>query len=260
MTSIIIKSNTQNGIVQLLTSLDKSHLLPKKVDKLIIKPNLVHWLPYPVTTDPEIVRMIIEFFSDRVKKIIIAEGSASDTWKCYKQLGYTHFEKEGIELIDLNDCETVRLTNPNALVLKEFYLPKVVKDGYLISLANLKHHHITKVTLTLKNMFGIAPGKYYSENLRNKPWQKERLHDIGVEKSIVDINMYRYPDLGIVDGRVAQLENEQCGPTKKVGVFIGGDPAEVDMIGIPFLGYKNIMYVEEIYKRRMKIKMKKIKR
>lgn len=44
--------------------------------------------------------------------------------------------------------------------LREITLPEIVLRSNIISAAKLKTHIITKVTLGLKNMFGLLPEKY----------------------------------------------------------------------------------------------------
>ena len=79
MSFIKLNSLTLQGVDNLLRELDDQKALPVKIKKLIIKPNLVYWQPYPVTTDPEIVGHIINFFSGRADNIIIAEENSELT-------------------------------------------------------------------------------------------------------------------------------------------------------------------------------------
>lgn len=106
-------------------------------------------------------------------------------------------------------------------------------------------------------MFGIAPGKYYSHNVRGKPWSKETFHDLGLEQCIVDINLYKKPDLAIIDGRIAQLKTEQGGPTERIGLLFAGNPIITDSIAARYLGYESVPYIEELAKK-FDIDLKKI--
>lgn len=248
-----------SDVQKLLTKMGASKRFSKK-QKIVIKPNLVSGSPYPVTSDPKFVEQILDYAIKNSKaKIMIAEGSGDDTEKNYKLLGYVEIAKKyGVELIDLNYTDVEIFKNPRAKILKEFYFPKVLKDAYIISVANLKHHHTdAKVTLTLKNMFGIAPGQYYSYNVRGRPWTKETFHDFGVSDCIVDVCTYRLPDMGIIDGRVVQLGAELGGPTKWHGyIYASYDCIELDARCAEILGYtpKDVRYLiglAEIYERKM---------
>lgn len=216
---------------------------------VVLKPNLVCGRAYPVTTDPKLVEAIIDYLhSISISDITIAEGSSDNTTDNFKKLGYVDLAKEkSVELIDLNECEGIVLQNKDAKVLKTFLFPKFLQGKFIVSLANLKMHHSAEVTFTLKNMFGIAPGRYYSHNKRNKPYQKETLHDLGIWESVVDIARYRLPDIGVVDGRIAQLGGEQFGPTKQMNTFLASDNCvALDLTAAKLLLDKKVDYLEEI--------------
>jgi uncharacterized protein (DUF362 family) len=67
----------------------------------------------------------------------------------------------------------------------------------------------TKVTLGMKNMFGLLPDKF-----------KAKYHAKGISKVIVDINTVIKPNLTVIDGFVAM---EGRGPTD-------GSPVKMDLI------------------------------
>ena len=73
----------------------------------------------------------------------------------------------------------------------------------------MKTHIATKVTLGMKNMFGLIPDKF-----------KAKYHAKGISKVIVDINTVIKPNLTVIDGFVAM---EGKGPTD-------GDPVKMDLI------------------------------
>ncbi len=250
MQVFIVKFKNMSSLGKLLDELGADKAFSKQ-KKIVVKPNLITNIPYPITTDPALVEQLILYIKNcSSAKIIIAEGSGDDTERNFKELGYTELaEKYSIRLIDLNNCETVLLKNPRAECLKQFHFPKILLNSFLISFACLKHHHATDVTLSLKNMFGIAPGKIYSYNIRGKPWAKEALHDLGLEQCITDINLYKIPNLALIDGRVAQLGSEQSGPTKEIGLLFGSWSAiAVDAVAAEYLGFKHIDYIEKLAK------------
>jgi len=140
--------------------------------------------------------------------------------------------------LDVDECRPVKLTNRNALVYKEIYLPEDIFNGFFISIPSLKCHSITTVTLGLKNLIGLLPKKYYG-----KYWSYNRsdVHRVGVDRAIVDLNTYIKINLTIIDGRIGQIGSHlpggrQCQPAKNI--IIGGyNSFEVDKIGSETLGY-----------------------
>jgi uncharacterized protein (DUF362 family) len=127
--------------------------------------------------------------------------------------------------VDLNVDDVKRVTlSTRASRLKELFLPKTVLGvDFLVSMPKLKTHHWAGVTLSLKNMFGIAPGSCYG-------WPKNVLHWAGIDRSILDINAAARPDFAIVDGILGMEGNGPIqGTPKPCGVLVlGDDPVAVD--------------------------------
>jgi uncharacterized protein (DUF362 family) len=196
--------------------------------KIVIKPNLIANKPYPTTTSPKTVEAIIKNLKKHSKEMIIAEGSGwADTNKAYRDLGYKQVaEKYGVKLVDLNNDQYEKLRNPQASVLKEYEFPLTLKDCYLVSAAVLKVHGEAGVTLSLKNMLGATIGG-----------SKGRFHSKGIHQSIVDINLYKAPDLAIIDGIEGNIRGELGGETKKFNAMIFSlDPVAADAVGANILG------------------------
>jgi uncharacterized protein (DUF362 family) len=100
-----------------------------------------------------------------------------------------------------------------------------LKNAYLISAAVLKGHSTTKVTLSLKNMLGAPIGS------------KGRFHRFGINNSIVDINIYKKPDLAIIDG-IRSSEKELGGRISEKNLMIfSEDPVAADAVGANILGF-----------------------
>ena len=195
-------------------------------EKVLIKPNLITNRPYPVTTSPKTVEYLVNYFKGKAKEIIIAEGSGrGGTTKAFLDLGYFELaEKSGIKLVDLNVDDYEIRKNPDALKLKEFEFPLTLKNSFLISAAVLKRHSMAKVTLSLKNMMGASIGK------------KARFHFLGISKSIVDINLYKKPDLALIDG-IESSSHELGGEVTRHNLMIfSEDPVAADAVGANILG------------------------
>ena len=169
-------------------------------------------------------------------EIVIAEGCGSGTTAdTFRVNGYNDLAaKYGIRLIDLNGEETVLVKNSRARTLKEFYMPKILQDAFVISLPVLKDHSFTKTTIAMKNMFGIAPTPYYSGS-----WNKSKLHRPSTDQNVVDVCLYKKPDLSVVDAARALTGSHLSGKVKKTGVILAGfDPVSVDAVGSELLGHK----------------------
>ena len=125
--------------------------------------------------------------------------------------------------------------------LKEFHMPKIVPDSFIISLPILKDHCFTKTTVAMKNMFGIAPEPFYRGS-----WNKSKLHSPSTHKSVVDLCLYKKPDLCLVDAVVALKGMHLSGDPVNLGLILAGfDPVATDAIASELLGHnrKKIEYL-----------------
>jgi uncharacterized protein (DUF362 family) len=203
---------------------------------IIIKPNLTNSSPPPVTTSVEAAEAVCIYCKAHTKaKIAIGEGCGSGrTPEVFAALGYKDMAKKyGLELIDFNEAETTILRNDDALQLKHFHLPGIARHAFIISLPVLKDHSFTKSTIAMKNMFGIAPGKFYAGS-----WNKAKLHNPSTDKSVVDICSYKKPNLSVVDASIALKGTHLSGKSKKIGLILASfDPVAVDTIGSELLGH-----------------------
>ncbi len=208
--------------------------------RVIIKPNLVNASPPPVTLPVEAAAALVRAvrsWSDA--EVVIAEGCgdcALSTGEVFRSLGYDRLAKElAVELLDLNEAPLVRLEDPACGIFPEFWLPKVLLEGFLVSAPVLKAHSLAGVTLSLKNMMGAAPPAHYQ---RGGVWKKSAFH-ARMHPSIYELNRYRRPDLAVVDGSVGLAHHHLGGPSCEplVGkILCGFDPVAVDAAGAALLG------------------------
>ncbi|HCO96752.1 MAG TPA: hypothetical protein DIU00_22905 [Phycisphaerales bacterium] len=227
--------NYRTSITRSLDLIGAGSVLPKK-GLIIIKPNLTNSSPPPVTTSVAATEAVYQYCKAHTEaKIAIGEGCGTGTTpEVFAALGYTDMAKKyGLELIDFNEAETTICQNNNALQLKLFHMPRAAQQAFIISLPVLKDHSFTKTTIAMKNMFGIAPGKFYAGS-----WNKAKLHSPSTDKSVVDICSYKKPDLSIVDASVALKGMHLAGKHKNIGLILAGfDPVAVDTVGSELLGH-----------------------
>jgi uncharacterized protein (DUF362 family) len=130
------------------------------------------------------------------------------------------------------------------LALKKITIPCLVKESAVISAAKLKTHTATKVTLGMKNMFGLLPDK-----------RKFRYHLKGISKVVVDINTVLRPALTVIDGFVAM---EGKGPTygnpvQMDTIIAGVDPIATDATACRVMGFNphTISHIRRAYERNL---------
>ena len=164
-THVVEFINYAESIRNALDGIRASDILSKQ-RVILIKPNLVDSIKFPVTTHRDCVSAIIDYIRNYTDaRIIIAEGCGcpnKETAQVFKELGYTELAQEkSVELMDLNKAPLIKLKNPKFKVLPVCYLPEVAMRSFILSVPVLKAHSFSSVTLSLKNMLGFAPPEYY---------------------------------------------------------------------------------------------------
>lgn len=225
----------ERSIATALDRIGAGERLPRE-GLIILKPNLTNASPPPVTTSVEAVEAVYRYCRVHTgAEIAIGEGVGSGwTEEVYAVLGYADLAKRcGLRLLDFNDGDSVEMRNPDARHLKSFHLPRIVQDAYLISIPVLKDHTFTRTTLSLKNMFGLAPSRHYGGT-----WNKSKLHSPSADESVVDVCLYRKPDLSIIDATMALRGGHLSGRKERLDRILAGfDPVATDAIGSRLLGH-----------------------
>jgi uncharacterized protein (DUF362 family) len=201
--------------------------------KVLIKVNFITTMTWDTgaTTDPIVVEAIIQRLKDLPVEVYVVESDATMTNadKAFKATGMSEMCKQyGIECLNLRHVEDrVKIPISDGECLKCITVPRIVTESAVISAAKMKTHMSTKVTLGMKNMFGLLPDKL-----------KIKYHAKGISKVVVDINTVLKPALTVIDGFVAM---EGKGPTDgtpvKMDLIVAGkDPVATDATGARVMG------------------------
>jgi uncharacterized protein (DUF362 family) len=184
-------------------------------NKVLIKVNFITTKTWDTgaTTDPIVVEAIIKKLEHLPVEIYVVESDATMTNadKAFEATGMNEMCKQnGVQCLNLRHVkDRVKIAIPNGETLRSITVPRIVTESAIISAAKLKTHASTKVTLGMKNMFGLLPDKF-----------KGKYHAKGINKVVVDINTVLKPALTLIDGFVGM---EGKGPTD-------GTPVKMDLI------------------------------
>ncbi len=226
-----------------------------------IKPNLTGetWtdagLPVPATelfvTHPALVQALAEICLDAgVSSITIMDGLGDPL--IFERWGYRAVaDALGISLVDLclpapYASFTTFPVGGKFSVYDSFQLnPSLGELDVFISAAKMKCHSTTGVTLSLKNLFGIAPISLY-RNSSNQNYRAsfhgEYAFDRRVPRVITDLHLARPVHLAIIDG-IATAEGGagawDTGYTQvKPGVLVASrDPVAADTVASAIMGF-----------------------
>ncbi|MDZ4833641.1 MAG: DUF362 domain-containing protein [Candidatus Melainabacteria bacterium] len=229
---IIPCASYEENIFELLKSFETKLKMPDvKGKSVVLKPNMieVRGPGSPITTNPAILKAAIQFFDHLgAREVIVAEGPGHmrDTEYLLHQSGLGKvIEEMKVRFVDLNLDDIVAVKNLTGFnKLNEFYLPKtIVEADCIISLPKMKTHHWVGVTCSMKNFFGVVPGRKYG-------WPKNILHKNGIERSIIDLQHMVKPAFAIVDAVVAMEGDGPINgtPIETKYIIVGDDLAAID--------------------------------
>jgi uncharacterized protein (DUF362 family)/NAD-dependent dihydropyrimidine dehydrogenase PreA subunit len=221
----------------------------KGVKKALIKPNFVVGLPAfsGTTTDLRIIKSLVEILKEKGIEVIVGESSLDDTAEVFKTLNVYKLEELGAKVVNFDEQKWIKIESSTKLALKSFHLPEAVFDCDLImSVAKLKVHDQTGVTLSVKNILGMIPKS-----------DRKVAHIIDINKAIVDVFAYLVRNkkfFSFVDGIYA-MEGKGSpthGKPVKMDLLVAGDDAvATDATCVEIMGYdvkkiKHLMIAEEL--------------
>ena len=214
--------------------------------KVLIKPNAGR-LASPgqgVTTHPRVVEATIDHLREvGVDDIAIGESCifGVKAQEAFQRTGLKEIaEKEGVELIDLDQGDPVEIPILKGTIVKKIKVPAILKQfGSVISIPVMKTHMHTHVSLSIKNMKGVLwrreKARFHQLQCDETITQGEKELDIAIS----DMASVLFPRLAVIDGTVGM---EGMGPAygkmKKMGVIVVGDNAlSADAIAARLMGF-----------------------
>jgi uncharacterized protein (DUF362 family) len=217
-------------------------------DKVLIKVNFITTKTWDTgaTTDPVVVEAIIRKLKDLPVKVYVVESDATITNadKAFEATGMKEMcERNGVEWLNLRHVkDKVKLEVPKGEALKSITVPRLVTESAVISAAKLKTHVNTRVTLGMKNMFGLLPDKF-----------KGKYHAKGISKVVVDINTVLHPAITVIDGFVGMEGNGPIDgtPVQMNLIIAGTDPVATDATAAQIMGFNphEIKHIRKAYEK-----------
>jgi uncharacterized protein (DUF362 family) len=204
-----------------------------KGDRVVVKPN-IGWDRKPeqaANTNPDLVAETVrQCFAAGAAEVIVTDVTCNDANRCFNKSGIAYAAREAGAAIQLPRENRFRDVNMGGAMLGT----QKVDEAYLqadkfINIPIAKHHGLTRVTLSMKNLYGILGGN------------RSRLHQ-DIHNSIADLARFLRPTLVIMDAyRVLLHGGPQGGSLQDVDdartIALGTDPVAVDAwSGAEFFG------------------------
>jgi len=232
--------------------------------RVVLKPNLLTIDLQLAATHVDTLEGILEFLKsiNKLDNVVIAESAApGPTFEGYSNYGYHRLtDKYPVKLVDLDQeaYEVLYVFNqkdfkPHPVRFSRMMLSP---DSYIVSVARMKTHNQSVVTLSLKNIIFGSPIKdigfaFGPNRKKGSVTDKPIVHGGGYRG--INYNMYAlaprlHPHLAVIDGYDGMEGN---GPSRGTAVdhrvcvastdWLAADRVAVELMGIDFakVGYLN---------------------
>jgi uncharacterized protein (DUF362 family) len=203
-------------------------------DVVVLKPN-IGWDRVPqqaANTNPDLVKAVAQLcFEAGAKKVIVTDVSCNDPRRCFMRSGIASAAESVGATVLLPEERKFRdyRLNGELLSVWPIYTP-ILEADKIINLPIVKHHNLSRVTMGMKNWYGILGGR------------RNQLHQ-NIDIGIADLATFVRPTLTILDAyRVLTANGPQGGNLNDVKlvktVVAGTDPVAIDAYGATFLGLR----------------------
>jgi len=203
-------------------------------DVVVLKPN-IGWDRVPqqaANTNPELVKTLVEMcFNAGAGKVVVTDVSCNDARRCFVRSGIAGAAESAGATVMLPEERKFRdyRINGELLSVWPIYTP-IIEADKIINVPIAKHHNLSRVTMGMKNWYGILGGR------------RNQLHQ-NVDVGIADLATFIRPTLTVLDAyRVLVSNGPQGGNLNDVKlvktVVAGVDPVAVDAYGTSFFGLR----------------------
>jgi uncharacterized protein (DUF362 family) len=207
--------------------------------------------PESYVTHPEVVRALGELLIDAGAGALYIVEAVYDQ-ESYPAWGYEQVAKGlGATLVDLNApapySDFVRSpTGPNWFIYEDFLFNPILEEvDTFISIAKMKCHFNCGITLSMKNLVGLAPCRHY--RLSQDHWWRSAFHGEDEQtkprlpRVVLDLNRARPIHFALIDGvMTAEGGESPRGSFRPVqpGILVAGkNPVATDAVATAVMGF-----------------------
>lgn len=207
-------------------------------DRVLIKPNINTADPYPASTDPRFLRLLVEIVYKRgASEVIIGDSStfSQSTTANIQKLGIDTFEKDmspAPKVISFDKHKRIKKKITNGRYMKAAAIPEILeKVDKLIWAPCLKTHFLAQYTGALKLAVGLTSRKY-----------KLLMHTGHLQEKIAELNTLFNPTLIVMDARKCYISGgPSSGVEESPGVILASTGrVAIDIEGVRIIkGFRN---------------------
>lgn len=200
-----------------------------------VKP-LMAWDRRPeqaANTNPDVVAALVELcYQAGAGKVLVSDNPCNPAIRVFPRSGILDAAKKaGAEVVFFDERKFRRMAIHGGAVLKEWEIYQdIVEADRLINVPIAKSHDLSKVSLGMKNLMGVAGGS------------RNRFHQ-DLDHTLVDLAVFLKPQLVVLDALRVLTANGPVGGNladvkRKDSIVAGIDQVAVDAFGATLLGYR----------------------
>ncbi len=194
-------------------------------DIVVVKPN-IGWdrePKYAANTNPEVVAAIVKLcHAAGAKRVKVFDNTCNSAVMCYANSGIADaVKKAGGQISHIKKDKFMAGRFPEGSPMKSWPIYRdAVECDCFINVPVAKHHGLTRLTLSMKNLMGVCGGNR-GEMHRN------------IDEKLADLTGFINPDLTVIDACRILLRNGPSGGNEKdvkqaKTVIAGTDPVLAD--------------------------------
>ena len=242
-------ANPYQNTVKAVEAMGGMSRFVKKNDIVVIKPNMA-WDRTPeqgANTDPQVIAALVELcYAAGAKRVNVFDIPCNDDRRCYENSGIQKAaQSKGAQVNFVDHWNVVKAHFPYVSPMEGWpILRDAVKCDTFINAPVLKHHALTRLTLSMKNLMGVCSGK-------------RGIMHIDLGKKIVDLTDYISPDLTVIDAtRFLKRNGPSGGNIEDVDVLnkliVATDPTLADTFacGLVKVNPQDVPYIREAMNRK----------
>jgi uncharacterized protein (DUF362 family) len=202
-------------------------------ESVLIKPN-VGWDRIPeqaADTDPTVVAELVRLCrGGGARRVVVADISCNDPRRCFASSGI--LAAAGAAGAEVLDARRLRLVPAGLSGLAEGLevVEELLRADRVINVPVVKHHSLSRVTIGMKNWFGVLGQG------------RNRLHQ-DIDMAVAELGAIFRPTLTVVDATRVLTANGPVGGSladvRAVGAVLAGtDPVLADAWGAALLGHR----------------------
>ena len=223
--AVIKGANPASATRKAVEALGGIGLFVRRGDTVVVKPN-IGWdraPEYAATTNPEVVATLIRLCREAgAKKVMVFDRTCNEAEMCYRNSGIQEaVTRAGGHIVHVTDWKFIAGAFPEGSALESWPIYRdAVECDCFINVPIAKHHSLSGLTLSMKNLMGVCGGP------------RGQIH-WNIDRKLPELTKFINPELTVIDASRILVRHGPSGGSlkdvRKTNTLIAGtDPVLAD--------------------------------